>query len=237
MIAIPAVDLRDGACVQLIGGSYTSEKVRLENPIEVARSWEHLGFRRLHVVDLDAATASGSNLELVREMLSRTVVPAQVGGGVRSSTVIEQLLDAGATTVIAGTRAFEDRDWLVDVATRHPHEIMVACDVRERRITTRGWSETLPVDVMDAVDELNSLPLAGLLVTAVHREGLLQGTDLPLMEDVVEASSFPVYAAGGVSSMADLRALEYRGVTGAVIGMALYTGALDPVVVAGEFSE
>jgi len=237
MIAIPAVDIREGACVQLVGGSYANERVRLENPIEVARSWEHFGFRRLHLVDLDAATGRGSNFELVREMISRTVVPVQVGGGVRTSDQIEQLLDAGATGVIVGTRAIEDQDWLADIASRHPHELIVACDVRERRITTRGWSETLPLDVLDAVEELNALPLAGLLVTAVHAEGQMKGTDLPLMEDVAESSAHPVYASGGISSMADLRALEYRGIAGVVIGMALYTGALDPVVVAGEFSE
>ena len=237
MIAIPAVDLRDGACVQLVGGSYAAEKVRLENPIEVSRSWEHFGFHRLHVVDLDAATGRGSNLALVREMISRTVVPVQVGGGIRSADTIEALLEAGATSVIVGTRAIEDQEWLAEMAARHPHELIVACDVRERRITTRGWAETLPLDVLDVVEELNAFPLAGLLVTAVHREGLMQGTDLPLMEDVTEASEFPVYASGGISSMADLRALEHRGVAGVVIGMALYTGALDPVVVSGEFSE
>jgi phosphoribosylformimino-5-aminoimidazole carboxamide ribotide isomerase len=87
------------------------------------------------------------------------------------------------------------------------------------------------------VDELNPLPLAGLLVTAVHREGQMQGTDLPLMEDVAESSRFPVYASGGVTTMQDMRALEHRGLAGVVIGMALYTGALDPIVLAGEFGE
>jgi phosphoribosylformimino-5-aminoimidazole carboxamide ribotide isomerase len=237
MIAIPAVDLREGACVQLVGGSYSNERVRIDNPLEVARSWENYGFHRLHVVDLDAATGRGTNFELVREMISRTSVPIQVGGGVRSSDAIEQLLEAGATGVIVGTRAFEDQDWLAEAAARHPGEIIVACDVRERRITTRGWAETLPLDILDVVEDLNGLPLGGLLVTAVHREGLMQGTDLPLMEDVAEASAFPVYASGGVSSMADLRALEHRGVAGVIIGMALYTGSLDPVMVASEFGE
>jgi phosphoribosylformimino-5-aminoimidazole carboxamide ribotide isomerase len=211
--------------------------VRLENPIEVAQSWEQLGFQRLHVVDLDAATGRGSNLELVREIISRSSVPVQVGGGIRSADQIEALLDAGAAAVIVGTRAISEQDWLAEVASRHPHELIVACDVRERRITTRGWSETLPLDVLDVVEELNALPLAGLLVTAVHLEGQLMGTDLPLMEDVAESSVHPVYASGGITTVADLRALEHRGVAGSVIGMALYTGAIDPVVVAGEFSE
>jgi phosphoribosylformimino-5-aminoimidazole carboxamide ribotide isomerase len=237
VIAIPAVDLRDGACVQLVGGSYKEERIRLENPIEVARSWEHFGFNRLHVVDLDAATGRGSNRSIVRSILESSDVPVQVGGGIRSGDLVEELLDAGATQVIVGTRALEELEWLAGIAADHPGEIIVACDVRERRVTTRGWVRTLPLDILDAVEELNALPLGGLLVTAVHREGQMQGTDLPLMEDVAEASNFPVYASGGVSSVQDLRALEYRGIAGAVIGMALYTGVLDPTVVAGEFRE
>jgi phosphoribosylformimino-5-aminoimidazole carboxamide ribotide isomerase len=237
MIAIPAVDLRDGACVQLVGGSYAEERVRLTNPMEVARSWEHYGFHRLHLVDLDAATGHGSNLSLIRDILSDASVPVQVGGGVRSEEQVEELLGAGAASVIVGTRAIEERDWLAELAQRHPGQIVVACDVRERRVTTRGWAHTLPVDILDVVEELNGLPLAGLLVTAVHKEGQLRGTDLPLMEDVAESSQFPVYASGGVTSIEDLRALEHRGIAGAVIGMALYTGAMDPVVVAGEFGE
>jgi phosphoribosylformimino-5-aminoimidazole carboxamide ribotide isomerase len=237
VIAIPAVDLRDGACVQLVGGSYAQERVRLDNPVEVARSWERYGFNRLHVVDLDAATGRGSNLSVVRTLLSDAGVPVQVGGGVRTTDLVEDLLEAGATRVVVGTRALEESEWLAELAARHPGEIVVACDVRERKVTTRGWAHTLPLDILDVVEELNSLPLGGLLVTAVHREGQMQGTDLPLMEDVAEASNFPVFASGGVSTMQDLRALEHRGLAGAVIGMALYTGALDPVVVAGEFGE
>ena len=237
MIAIPAVDLREGACVQLVGGSYAEERVRLTNPMDVVRSWEHHGFRRLHLVDLDAATGRGSNLSLIRDILSDASVPVQVGGGVRSDERVEELLGAGAASVIVGTRAIEDRDWLAELAQRHPGQIVVACDVRERRVTTRGWAHTLPVDILDVVEEFNGLPLGGLLVTAVHKEGQLRGTDLPLMEDVAESSQFPVYASGGVASIEDLRALEHRGLAGAVIGMALYTGALDPVVVAGEFGE
>ena len=237
MIAIPAVDLRDGACVQLVGGSFAHEKVRLENPVEVARSWEHYGFHRLHVVDLDAALGHGSNIAVVRSLLFDSTVPMQVGGGVRSDEMVVELLEAGATSVIVGTRALEEPEWLAELATRHSGEIIVACDVRERHVTTRGWARTLPIDILDVVEELNSLPLGGLLVTAVHREGLLQGTDLPLMEDVAESSNFPVYASGGVTTMQDLRALEHRGLAGVVIGMALYTGVLDPVIVAGEFGE
>lgn len=237
MIAIPAVDLREGACVQLVGGSYDAERLRFGDPVGVARGWAQLGFQRLHLVDLDAATGRGTNEELVREILRDSPASVQVGGGVRSGETVEQLLADGAEQVVVGTRALEEPDWLEHVAGLFPGELIVAADVRERRLTTRGWRRTLPRLVLDVIEELNELPLGGVLVTAVHREGQLAGTDLPLMEDVAEESVHPVFASGGVTTMNDLRALADRGVAGAVIGMALYTGALDAARVAEEFAE
>jgi phosphoribosylformimino-5-aminoimidazole carboxamide ribotide isomerase len=239
MIAIPAVDLRGGACVQLVGGNYDQERVRLDDPVDVAREWSRHGFRELHVVDLDAATGRGVNARVVHDILAAhdLGMAVQVGGGVRSQEAIERLLDDGAARVVVGTRALEEPDWLAEVANAHPGALVVAADVRERRVVTRGWARTLPRDVVDVIEELNDLPLAGALVTAVHREGQLQGTDLFLMEDVAEAAHFPVYASGGVTTMHDLRSLADRGIAGAVIGMALYTGALDPRAVAEEFGE
>ena len=236
MIAIPAVDLRAGACVQLVGGSYEAERVRLENPAGVARSWAHYGFKRLHLVDLDAATGRGSNAEIVREILTDHALEVQVGGGIRSGDVIERLLQDGAQQVVVGTRALEHPEWLAEMAHLFPGELIVAADVRERQIVTRGWERTLPKNIIDVVEEMNGLPLAAIMVTAVHREGQLQGTDLFLMEDVAETSDMPVYASGGITTMEDLRALDHRGVAGAIIGMALYTDALDPRAVAEEFA-
>jgi phosphoribosylformimino-5-aminoimidazole carboxamide ribotide isomerase len=237
MIAIPAVDLRAGACVQLVGGAYDRERVRLENPAEVARSWTRYGFRRLHVVDLDAATGRGANTAVIREILHDTPAEVQVGGGIREGDQIDDLLSDGASRVVLGTRALEEPEWLAEVAEDFPGQVIVAADVRDRRLVTRGWARTLPADVLDFVEELHGLPLGGLLVTAVHREGQMQGVDLPLMEDVAEASHVPVLASGGVASVRDLRALAHREIAGVVIGMALYTGALDPWEVAGEFAE
>jgi phosphoribosylformimino-5-aminoimidazole carboxamide ribotide isomerase len=235
MIAIPAVDLRGGKCVQLVGGDYDAEQVRLDDPASVAREWVREGFTRLHVVDLDAATGRGRNDEVIREILRTAGVPVQVGGGVRDESRIERLLDEGADWVVVGTRAVEDEDWRADMAHRFPGQLIVAADVRERLVVTKGWAETSRVNVVDFVEELSQLPLAGVLVTAVHLEGKMQGTDLPLMEDVAEACAWPVYASGGVTSLDDMRALEHRGLAGAVLGMALYTGAIDPRRLAEEF--
>jgi phosphoribosylformimino-5-aminoimidazole carboxamide ribotide isomerase len=237
MLVIPAVDLRGGACVQLVGGEYDAERVRLDDPLGVAREWARVGFRRLHVVDLDAATGRGSNAHVVEEIVRYgNFDEVQVGGGVRDDDAVERILGLGARAVVVGTRGLEDPEWLAEVAARWPGQIVLAADVRERRVVTRGWAHTLPRNVVDVVEELDGVPLAALLVTAVHREGQMQGTDLPLMEDVAELSRAPVYASGGVSTVHDLRALADRGVYAAVIGMALYTGALDGRSVAEEFN-
>jgi phosphoribosylformimino-5-aminoimidazole carboxamide ribotide isomerase len=237
MIAIPAVDLRGGACVQLVGGSYDHERLRFDNPQDVALGWARLGFHRLHVVDVDAALGRGSNEDLVADLLRDREASIQVGGGIRSGDAIERMLSLGADRVIAGTRAIEESGWIAEMASLFPGELIVAADVRDRRVVTRGWERTLGSNIIDVVEELNALPLAGVMVTAVHREGQLAGTDLFLMEDVAAASDHPLYASGGITTMGDLRALEDCGTTGAIIGMALYTGVLDARLVAEEFTE
>lgn len=249
MIAMPAVDLRDGACVQLVGGSYEREAVRVADPLGAARRWRALGFSALHLVDLDAATGRGSNDAVIERLVSDArgftrspdAVPSgngvttQVGGGVRSEGRVAALLRAGATRVVAGTRALEDAQWLRDVAGAHPGRVLVAVDVRGDRPVVRGWSRALPRDLDSVLAELDDLPLAGLLVTAVHVEGQLAGPDLRLVRRVVRASLHRVIAAGGITSLDDLRALAGEGAWGAVIGMALYTGDMDAAACAAEF--
>ncbi len=237
MIAIPAVDLRDGACVQLVGGSYADERVRLDNPLAVARQWVDLGFRHLHVVDLDAATGAGDNRSLVASILDDVDADISVGGGIRDRDRVDELLSAGARSVVVGTRAIEDPDWLAELADAFPGSLIVAADVRERRLVTHGWRTAQSRDLLEVVAGIEHLPLAGIMVTAVHREGRMAGPDLALMDELSEATHLPITASGGISSLDDLRALEHRGVAAAVIGMALYTGALDPNVVAQEFAE
>ena len=237
MIAIPALDLRGGACVQLAGGSYDQEVIRIPDPVGVAAAWKQYGFRHLHVVDLDAVAGRGSNAAEIQAVLSTTDVEVQIGGGIRSREMVEQMLNEGAHRVVIGTRALEDPDWLADTAGLFPGSIVVAADVRGRQILSHGWTRTHPKLVLDLIEDLNGLPLAGILVTAVHREDAMNGTDLPLMEDVAEVAEFPVFASGGLGSINDLRALADRGVAAAIIGMALYTGAMDPWAVAEEFAE
>ena len=237
MIAIPALDLRGGACVQLAAGSYNQEVIRIPDPVGVALAWRQYGFRHLHLVDLDAVAGRGNNQPEIQAVLGATDVEVQLGGGIRSRELIQSSLDDGAQRVIIGTRALEDPDWLAEMSSIFPGFIVVAADVRDRRILSHGWTRVHSKLVLDLVEELNGLPLAGVLVTAVHREEAMRGTDLPLMEDVAEKADFPVFASGGLGSINDLRALSDRGVAAAIVGMALYTGAMDPWTVAEEFAE
>lgn len=238
MQVIPAIDLRDGACVQLVGGSYADERVRIADPLAVAENWSELGFDRIHVVDLDAATGRGSNREIVTAILeARETQQVQCGGGVRNLQTIAELFTAGASEVVLGTRAIEDRPWLDDVVLRYPNRIIVAADTKGRQLVTRGWLETNRLTITDFMEELASLPLAAILVTAVDREGRMEGPDMDLMEEILNRSTVPLQASGGVRSIEDLRALSDLGVSAAIVGMALYTGKLDTQTIIEEFPE
>ena len=237
MIAIPAIDLREGSCVQLVGGSYADERVRVRDPLDALKRWRAHGFKTFHVVDLDAALGKGSNEEVIARLLKHEPgLTFSVGGGVRSTARVETVLALGASQVVVGTRAIEDMAWLRGVAERFPGRVVVAADVKGREVVTRGWTAGSALDIGNIVDALAPLPLGGLLVTAVHKEGLMDGVDLPLMEEVARRSPHPLLASGGVSTLEDLRALERVGAHGAVIGMALYTGTLDAQQVAREFA-
>jgi phosphoribosylformimino-5-aminoimidazole carboxamide ribotide isomerase len=150
---------------------------------------------------------------------------------------VEELIAAGARHVTVGTRAVEDPDWLAELAIAHPGVLIVAADVRQRRVVTHGWTRSASTDILEFLADVDDLPLGGVLVTAVHREGQMVGPDLALMDDLAEASDLPIIASGGIASRDDLQALAHRGVSAAIIGMALYTGALDPRAIAEEFSE
>ena len=236
MQVIPAIDLRDGACVQLVGGSYSAERIRLADPVGVAAAWADAGFKRLHVVDLDAATGRGDNRETVKQILASNTVSLQCGGGVRELESIEELLAAGASEVVLGTKAVEDRDWLEKAAGLYPNRLIVAADARGRNVATRGWTDTVSVDVATFVKELNRLPLAAIIVTAIDFEGRMRGADVALMRELAAVSGLRLQASGGVGTLRDLRDLAAAGVSATIVGMALYTGALETSALIEEFS-
>src|SRR5579859_378171 len=197
MIAIPALELREGICVQLAPGAYDQEVMRIPDPAGVARAWREYGFRNLHVVDLDRMAGRGNNDTAIQAIIGATDAAVQVDGGIRSEASIEHLLNNGAQRVVIGSLALEDLDWLADMARLYPGCVVVAVDVRDRRVLSRGWLRPGARIVLDLIEEIDDLPLAGLLVTAADREEGQRGTYLQLIEDVVETAEFPIFAAAG----------------------------------------
>lgn len=235
MIVAPAVDLRGGRCVQLVGGIPELEKVSLPDPVAQGRSWFDKGFGTLHVVDLDAALSLGNNRDIIRRVVQATDATVQVGGGIRNEADVKEVLDSGAHRVIIGTRAIDDPEWLKDLARQHPRRIMVAADIRDGIVLKKGWTESAGIPVLDLLAQLEPMALAGVLCTDVAREGRLQGIDLDGAASVIEGTRHPIWISGGIATMEDLKALDEAGATGAVLGMALYTGALIPDQIAEEY--
>jgi phosphoribosyl isomerase A len=230
-----AVDLRGGRVVQLVGGRPEDERVSLPDPAGIAADWVRRGFNALHVVDLDAALGTGSNSAAIDSVLRAAgTAEVQVGGGVRSGSRVAELLDRGATRVVAGTRAVQDRAWLERIVARHPGRVVVAADVRGSEVLTRGWTAASGYSIDTLLQQLEPLPLAAVLVTDVAREGGMGGIDEILFRRIANGTRHDVIASGGVASAADVVALERLGIAGVVLGMALYTGRITPAAVTGS---
>jgi phosphoribosylformimino-5-aminoimidazole carboxamide ribotide isomerase len=235
MIAAPAVDLRGGRCVQLVGGRPEDERVSLADPVAVAERWWALGFGTLHVVDLDAALGSGSNVRLVSEIVRATRAIVQVGGGLREESDVDAVLAQGAERVVVGTRAVEDERWLERLALGRPGRVVVAADVRDGWVLKKGWTEPSTLTIEALLARTEGLPLAGVLCTDVAREGRMEGIDALTVGRAVAASRHPTWISGGITSLVELEVLDALGAAGAVLGMALYTGRLDAAEVAAAY--
>lgn len=234
MNVLAAIDLRGGAAVQLVGGRTEQERVRDPDVRGLAHRWSR-SFAGIHVVDLDAALGEGGNAEAIGAVLDEATVPVQVGGGLRDEAAVARVLEAGARRAIVGTRGVDEPDWLERVAVRWPGRVVLAADVRGGRVLRRGWTESTALSAETLLERVADAPLAGVLVTDVSREGALAGVDVRLFAHLAGRSALPVIVAGGIASIDDLRALRDVGARAAVLGMSLYTGAIDPEAVAREF--
>ncbi len=227
MTIYPAVDILDGRAVKLVGGKRGTEQVISDKPWEVARRWEKAGAEWLHVVDLNAAFGDGQNTPAVAEILAKSRVPVQVGGGIRSIEVLRRYLSWTAKRVILGTKAIQDLAWLEAAAKEFPDTIVLAIDSKGTEVMIKGWVESAGIEVTEFVKQVNPLPLAGYLYTNVRVEGLVKGLEWEPVEKVVRAATKPVIISGGVTTVEDIRQLVKLGVAGAVIGGAFYAGKLD----------
>ncbi len=224
----PAIDLRDGRCVRLYQGDYGRETVYGDDPVAQARAFEEAGAPWIHVVDLDAArTGVPVNRDAVAAIAAGVSVPVQSGGGVRDLAAAEALFDAGVARVVVGTAALEDPTFVRELAARHP--VAVGLDARGRDVAVRGWVEGSGADLLDLAKAFEDAGVAALVVTEISRDGTLEGPDLAGLAQVMEATSIPVIASGGVGTLDDLRALAElraagRSLSGAIAGRAIYEG-------------
>ena len=228
MEIIPAIDLLGGACVRLHQGDYNQVTRFSEDPVAQALSWQEQGATRLHLVDLDGAKSGDPvNDASVRAITAALTIPVQLGGGVRSIERAESLLACGLDRVILGTAAIENPALVRELASKYPNRIIVGIDARDGKVATRGWIEESNVEATALAKELSQVGIAAIISTDIATDGTLAGPNLEALRNMAEASSVPVIASGGVGCMADLLALlalEPYGVSGVIVGRALYDG-------------
>lgn len=227
MEVIPAIDLRDGACVQLVGGDLAQERIHIDDPVAQARKFIEQGARWIHIVDLDRALGTGNNTQCIRRILEVPGAQYQVGGGVRFTEDIDDLLLAGAARVVVGTRAVTDDKWFAHVGERYGKRIIAAVDARGEDILIRGWQESSGKRLHDWSANADKLGIGGFLFTDVGKEGRLEGPNTEAVAALCRRVKAPVTASGGIRDINDLQHLWEAGAWGAVVGMAAYTGGLD----------
>jgi 1-(5-phosphoribosyl)-5-[(5-phosphoribosylamino)methylideneamino] imidazole-4-carboxamide isomerase/N-(5'phosphoribosyl)anthranilate isomerase len=223
---LPAVDVADGEAVRLVQGAAGSE-TSYGDPVAAALGWQRAGASWIHLVDLDAAFGRGSNAELLAKVVGTMDINVEMSGGIRDDESLERALATGCARVNIGTAALEKPDWVRSVIARFGEKIAIGLDVRGTTLAARGWTSE-GGDLYETLARLDAEGCARYVVTDVLKDGTLRGPNLDLLRDVCSRTSAPVVASGGVSSLADLRALASLvplGVEGAIVGKALYAGA------------
>lgn len=231
MILFPAIDIRNGRCVRLTEGKFECETVFAEDPAEMAVRWADAGAEYLHVVDLDGALAGqSSNTEVIKRILAKVKMPVQVGGGIRTLANIENMLALGVTRVILGSVAVRDPELVREACQKFPGQVVVGIDAKNGEVAVEGWGIGGGIGAIELAKKMAAVGVEHIIFTDISRDGMLSGVNVEATAELAKASGVKVIASGGVSSLADLKALqahEADGIEGCIIGKAIYTGALD----------
>lgn len=232
MILFPAIDLKDGLAVRLEQGDMDRATVFNRDPASQAGEFEALGFRYLHLVDLNGAFAGHPvNAAAVDRILETVSIPVQLGGGIRDMKTVDGWLEKGVTRVILGTAAVRDPDFVKAAAKAHPGRVVVGLDARDGNVAVQGWAEASNLPAVDIARRFEDAGVSAIIYTDIARDGLLKGLNMDATIALADAVSIPVIASGGLASLADVEALlepRAKKLAGAITGRALYDGRLDP---------
>ena len=231
MILFPAIDIRNGRCVRLTEGKFECETVFAEDPAEMAVRWADAGAEYLHVVDLDGALAGqSSNTEVIKRILAKVKIPVQVGGGIRTLANIEKMLALGVTRVILGSVAVRDPELVREACQKFPGQVVVGIDAKNGEVAVEGWGIGGGIGAVELAKKMAAVGVEHIIFTDISRDGMLSGVNVEATAELAKTSGIKVIASGGVSSLADIKALQAHaadGIEGCIIGKAIYTDALD----------
>ena len=228
MKLFPAIDLYDGKAVRLFRGNYDEMTVYSDDPVEIALDFKKCGAEFMHVVDLEGAKSGETpNIETVKRLASVEGLFVEVGGGIRSLSVIDTYVRAGVGRVILGTAAVTDREFLKQALELYGDKIAVGVDIKDGFVAIKGWTETSELEAIAFCREMQELGVRTIICTDISRDGAMRGTNHELYKTLKDELDLNVIASGGVSSIEDVRRLTALGVYGAIIGKAYYTGAID----------
>ena len=231
MLIIPAIDLKGGKCVRLIQGKMDEETVFSDSPLKVAKRWEKLGAKLIHVVDLDGAVSGKpGNKELVAEIARSLSIPVQIGGGIRDFKTAQAYFLDGIDRIILGTVAYDNRQLVSELSKSYPGKIIVGIDAKNGMVAIKGWVEITEKKAIELAKEYENLGVAGIIYTDISKDGMMIGPNIDAIKEFASAINIPVIASGGVSNIDDLKKIaeisHYR-IKGVIVGKALYTGAID----------
>ena len=235
MILFPAIDIKEGKVVRLLQGKFDKVTEYSKDPIAMAMHWKSLGAKWLHIVDLDGArTGIMANINAIRTIAKTSGIPIQVGGGVRSLEIIEQLVEHKVSRVVLGTKAFEDKEFLKQALKTWPDKIVVSLDCQHEYVMKNGWVHNANVTVWDFIRDLKGYGLKNIVYTDVATDGMMTGPNYTMLHSILQnVDEIKLIASGGIGSLADIENLlkinkEYNGrMMGAITGKAIYEGKLD----------
>ena len=227
MILFPAIDLYDHKVVRLLKGDYEKMTVYSDDPLATAKKIESMGGKWLHLVDLEGAKdGTTPNFDVVSAIAKDTGLKVEIGGGIRSFETIEKYLNAGVQRVILGTKAVKDPGFLKEAVSKWGDKIAVGVDAKNGKVAVNGWMDVLDIDMFDFLQDIKEMGVKTAIVTDISKDGAMKGTNLPLYERLSKLSGIDITASGGVSTLDDLKALKDMDIYGAILGKAMYNGAI-----------